>query len=80
MINVDLFEEELEDTKGVTRIRKSKNDRQTQWTKEKGQRDKQHSTKHIHKTKDRVTENTNLLVVNDCRFTEILFLCRLSPF
>jgi hypothetical protein len=55
MINVDLFEEELEDTKGVTRIRKSKKDRQTQWPKEKGQRDKQHSTKHIHKTKDRVT-------------------------
>jgi hypothetical protein len=37
MINVDLFEEELEDTKGVTRIRKSKKDRQTQWPKEKGQ-------------------------------------------
>ena len=55
MINVDLFEEEFEDTKGVTRIRKSMKDRQTQWPKEKGQRDKQHSTKHIHKTKDRVT-------------------------
>jgi hypothetical protein len=25
-------------------------------------------------------ENTNLLVVNDGRFAEILFLCRLSPF
>jgi len=27
----------------------------TQWPKEKGQKDKQRSTKHIHKTKDRVT-------------------------
>jgi hypothetical protein len=27
----------------------------TQWTKEKGQNDKQRSTKHTHKTKDRVT-------------------------
>jgi hypothetical protein len=27
----------------------------TQWPKEKGQEDKQRSTKHTHKTKDRVT-------------------------
>jgi hypothetical protein len=27
----------------------------TQWPKEKGQMDKQRSTKHAHKTKDRVT-------------------------
>jgi hypothetical protein len=27
----------------------------TQWPKEKGQKDKQGSTKHKHKTKDRVT-------------------------
>jgi hypothetical protein len=27
----------------------------TQWTKEKVQKDKQRSTKHTHKTKDRVT-------------------------
>jgi LysM repeat protein len=27
----------------------------TQWPKEKGQSDKQRSTKHTHKTKDRVT-------------------------
>jgi hypothetical protein len=26
-----------------------------QWPKEKGQKDKQRSTKHTHKTKDRVT-------------------------
>jgi len=59
----------VEDTKGVIRICKSK-DRQhngqktdntmakrqtTQWSKEKGQKDKQPSTKHTHKTKDRVT-------------------------
>ena len=30
----------------------------TQWPKEKGQKDKQRSTKHIHKTKDRVTLQT----------------------
>ena len=41
--------EEFEDTKGVIRIHKSK-DRQ-----HKGQKDKQQSTKHTHKTKDRVT-------------------------
>jgi len=45
------FLEEFEDTKGAIRIRKST----TQWPKEKGQKDKQRSTKHTHKTKDRVT-------------------------
>jgi hypothetical protein len=29
----------------------------TQWSKEKAQKDKQRSTKHTHKTKDRVTRN-----------------------
>ena len=29
----------------------------TQWTKEKVQKDKQRSTKHTYKTKDRVTRN-----------------------
>jgi len=33
--------EDLEDTKGVIRIRK------TQWPKEKGKKDKQRSTKHF---------------------------------
>ena len=42
---------EFEDTKGVIRIRKSKN-RQHNGQKKK---DKQRYTKHIHKTKDRVT-------------------------
>ena len=44
-------EDEFEDTKGVIRIRKSK-DRQHNDQKKK---DKQRSTKHTHKTKDRVT-------------------------
>ena len=59
------------DIKGVIRIRISKKVRQqkprgnqnpyieegqtTQWSKEKVQKDKQRSTKHTHKTKDRVT-------------------------
>jgi hypothetical protein len=57
--------EELEDTKGVIRICKSRKNRQhngqkteeqtTQWPKEKVQKDKQRPTKHTYKTKDRVT-------------------------
>jgi hypothetical protein len=46
-------QEEFDDTKGVIWIRKSKKNRQ--WPKEKGQKDKQWSTKHTHSTKDRVT-------------------------
>ena len=50
------FAEEFEDTKGAIRIRISKKNRQqTQWAKEKVQKDKQRSTKHTYKTKDRVT-------------------------
>jgi len=33
-------------------------EQKTQWTKEKVQKDKQRSTKHTHKTKDRVTRTT----------------------
>ena len=44
--------EEFEDTKGVIRIRKSKENRLHD-QKEKGQ-DKQRSTKHTHTTKDRI--------------------------
>ena len=44
--------EEFEDTKGVIRIRKSK-DRQHKGHK-RDKKDKQRSTKHTHKTKDRV--------------------------
>ena len=36
--------------------RKSTKEQTTQWPKEKVQKDKQRSTKHIHKTKDRVTQ------------------------
>ena len=42
------MEEELEDTKGAIRIRISKN------RQHNDQKDKQRSTKHIYKTKDRV--------------------------
>ena len=48
-----LLTEEFEDTKGVIRIRKSKN-RQHNDKKKKVLTDKQRSTKHTHKTKDRV--------------------------
>jgi hypothetical protein len=48
-------EEEFEDTKGVIRIRKSKKNRQYNGQEEKVHKDKQRSTKHTHKTKDRVT-------------------------
>ena len=34
-----------------------KEEQTTQWTKEKVQKDKQRSTKHTYKTKDRVTRN-----------------------
>ena len=51
-----LLEEEFENTKGVIRIRISKKSRQHNGQKKKGQQDKQRSTKHTHKTKDRVTQ------------------------
>jgi len=38
----------------------------TQWLKEKGQKDKQRSTKHTHKTKDRVTRTPLKPGVNSC--------------
>ena len=48
------YEEEIEDTKRVIRIRKSKN-RQHNGQKKKDKRIKQQSTKHTYKTNDRVT-------------------------
>jgi hypothetical protein len=54
-ITIKQCEEELDDTKLVIRIRKSKKDRQHNGQKNNGQKDKQRSTKHTHKTKDRVT-------------------------
>jgi hypothetical protein len=47
-----LNQEDLEDIKGVIRIRKSKIDRQRNGQKKK---DKQRSTKYTHRSKDRVT-------------------------
>ena len=52
MCQEQLNQEDLEDIKGVIRIRKSKIDRQRNGQKKK---DKQRSTKHTHRTKDRVT-------------------------
>jgi hypothetical protein len=48
------YPEEFEDTKGVIRIRISKKNRQHNDQKKKIQKEKQRSTKHTHKTKDRV--------------------------
>jgi hypothetical protein len=48
------LQEGFDDTKGVIRIRKSK-DRQHNGHKKKYKKNKQQSTKHTHKTKDRVT-------------------------
>ena len=48
----DFIQEELEDTKGVIRIRIWKKNRQQNGQKKK---DKKQSTKHTYKTKDRVT-------------------------
>ena len=47
--------EEFEDTKGGIIIRISKKNRQHNGQKKKVQKDKHRSTKHTHKTKDRVT-------------------------
>jgi hypothetical protein len=48
-------QEEFEYTKGVIRINISKKNRQRNGQKKKVQKDKQRSTKHTHKNKDRVT-------------------------
>ena len=50
-----IMKEEFEDTKGAIRICISKK-KTTQGPKEKVQKDKQRSTKHTYKTKDRVTQ------------------------
>ena len=47
--------EQFEDTKWVIRIRISNKNRQHNGQKKKVLKDKQRSTKHTHKTKDRVT-------------------------
>ena len=72
MFKLNLIQEAFEDTKGVIRIRISKNrqdngqkknrqdngqkkNRQDNGQKKKDKRTKERSTKHTHKTKDRIT-------------------------
>ena len=57
MIRLKILQEEFEDTKGIIRIRNSEKDRQHNGQKKK---DKQRSTIHIHKTKDRVTRTQTM--------------------
>jgi hypothetical protein len=57
--------EEFKDTKGVIRIRKLK---KNTMVKRKSTKDKQRSTKHTHKTKDRVTQ-TSLKIGGELRCT-----------
>ena len=52
---MNVFMEEFEDIKGIIRIRISKKDKHHYGQKKKVQKDKQRSTKHTHKTKDRIT-------------------------
>ena len=49
------MQEEFEDTKGVIRIRISEKNKQHNGQKKKVQKNKQRSTKHTHKTKDRIS-------------------------
>ena len=51
-----LYKQEFEDTKGVIRIRYIEDEQTTQWLSEQLQKDKQRSTKHAHKTKNRVQQ------------------------
>jgi hypothetical protein len=52
------LQEEFEDTKGTIIIRISKKNRQHNGKKKKVQKEKQRSTKHAYKTKDRVTRTS----------------------
>jgi hypothetical protein len=53
---VDLFDKyKSYNVKGVIRMRKSKKNKQHNGRKKKVQKDKQRSTKHTHKTEDRLT-------------------------
>jgi hypothetical protein len=49
-------QEEFEDTKGGNQHPYIEEEQTTQWPKKKVQKDKQRTTKHTHKTKDRVTQ------------------------
>ena len=61
IVNIHIHKEEFEDTKGVIRTHNSK-DRQHH----NGQKDKQRSTKHTHKTNLRVTPTSLKTGVNSC--------------
>ena len=52
---VGIPKEELEYTNGVNQNPYIEEEQTTQWPKEKVQKNKQRSTKHTHKTKDRIT-------------------------
>jgi hypothetical protein len=67
---------EFEDTKGVIRIHKSK-DRQHNGQKKK---DKKRSTKHVHKTRDRVTHTLLKIWVNSGALEVSSNKCYLSIF
>jgi hypothetical protein len=69
-VGYSVIQEEFEDTKGVIRIRKSKNNRQHNGQK-KGQRDKQRSIKHEYKTTDRVTR-TSLKTGDELRYSHLV--------
>ena len=68
-----LLQEELEYTKGVIRIRISKN-RQHNDQKEKVQKDKQRSAKHTYKTKDRVELMYSGRVSSSCSTSDTRFV------
>ena len=51
-----ILDEEFEDTKEVNKNLYIEEEQTTQWAKDKVQKDKQRSTKHIYKTKERVTQ------------------------
>ena len=57
-----MYEEEFEDIKRVIRIVYRRTDNTV--VKEKGQKDKQRSSKHTHKIKDRVTRTPLKIGVN----------------
>ena len=60
-----MLKEEFEDTRGVIRIRVSK-DRQQNEQKHKGQKDNQRSTKHCTEDNDRATRTPLKAGVNSC--------------
>ena len=68
------MQEEFEDTKGAGRIRKSKKNRQHNGQEKKN---KQRSTKHTHKTRDRVTRTPLKTGVNSGAISPLRCLYKL---